>query len=85
LKAFTRQDVPAASTIDATTPEDPARTQGRGYSSGVSFKLTATGPDGADLELGDGGATGWTARLLGDAKERCLVSCVATERLAALV
>jgi hypothetical protein len=33
------------------------------------------------LDLGDGGLTDWTARLTGDAKERCLVSCLATERL----
>ena len=64
--------------------EDPARAQGRGYYRGVSFTLMAMDPDGADVELGDGGATRWTARLLGDAKERCLVSCVATERLATL-
>ena len=64
--------------------EDPERSQGRDYYTGVSFKLVATDPLGAEVELGDGGATGWTARLLGDAKERCLVSCIATERLAGL-
>lgn len=32
-------------------------------------------------ELGDGGFTTWTAQLANDAKERCLVSCIATERL----
>ncbi len=35
-------------------------------------------------ELGDGGVTRWTARLMEDAKERCLVSCIATERLTVL-
>ena len=65
--------------------EDPSRTQGRGYYRGLSLKLFADGPDGEPLELGDGGLTDWTARLRGDAKERCLVSCLATERLASLV
>jgi hypothetical protein len=36
------------------------------------------------VELGDGGLTSWTAQLLADAKERCLISCVSTERLSAL-
>ena len=35
-------------------------------------------------ELGDGGFTGWTAALTADAKERCLISCVSSERLAQL-
>ena len=35
-------------------------------------------------EVGDGGFTDWTARLLNDAKERCFISCVSTERLTAL-
>jgi hypothetical protein len=37
-----------------------------------------------EAELGDGGLTTWTAQLMHDAKERCLVSCIATERLTAL-
>jgi len=37
-----------------------------------------------DVELGDGGLTTWTAQLMGNAKERCLVSCVSVERLAAV-
>jgi hypothetical protein len=35
-----------------------------------------------DLEVGDGGFTAWTQKLLSDTKERLLVSAVATERLA---
>jgi hypothetical protein len=38
----------------------------------------------ADVELGDGGFTGWTAALMANAKERCLISCIATERLTQL-
>jgi len=35
-------------------------------------------------EVGDGGFTDWTAQLLSDAKERCFISCISTERLTAL-
>ena len=35
-------------------------------------------------EIGDGGLTDWTAKLMADHTERCLISCIATERLAAV-
>ena len=38
-----------------------------------------------ELEIGDGGFVGWTAELISDAKERCLISCVAPETLAGLI
>ncbi|MEU3453677.1 hypothetical protein ABZ671_08745 [Micromonospora sp. NPDC006766] len=60
--------------------DEPERQRGRGYYVGCALRLTLH--DGA-LEVGDGGFTGWTARLIGNAKERCLVSCLATERLLA--
>ncbi|MEV7229278.1 hypothetical protein AB0M79_19970 [Polymorphospora sp. NPDC051019] len=63
--------------------EEPGRERGRGYYVAAALRLTAG--DGSEaVELGDGGFTGWTALLTGDAKERCLVSCLSTERLAAL-
>jgi hypothetical protein len=70
----------------AVTPSlhDPARTHGAGYYAGVAMGLRAEIGD-ETVDLGDGGLTTWTGQLLGDAKERCLVSCVATERLAAAV
>ena len=37
--------------------------------------------DARAVEIGDGGFTTWTAWLIGNAKERCLVSSIATERL----
>ncbi|WP_410821307.1 hypothetical protein [Micromonospora sp. 050-3] len=58
--------------------DDPERSRGRGYYTGCALRITALG---GSLEIGDGGLTDWTARLSGDAKERCLVSCIATERL----
>ncbi|MGW0215315.1 hypothetical protein ACWDXH_13075 [Micromonospora chokoriensis] len=59
--------------------DEPERTRGRGYYTGCALRISLL--DG-DLEIGDGGLTDWTARLTGDAKERCLISCLATERLA---
>ena len=61
--------------------DKPDRTHGRGYYTGLALRITA---DHGEAELGDGGLTTWTAQLMHDAKERCLVSCIATERLAAL-
>lgn len=66
----------AASLIDK-----PGRTRGRGYYTGFALRITA---DHGETELGDGGLTTWTAQLTHDAKERCLVSCIATERLTTL-
>lgn len=60
--------------------DEPERTRGRGYYTGCALRVTVLG---GGLEIGDGGLTDWTARLNGDAKERCLVSCLATERLVA--
>ena len=59
--------------------EDPTRTQGSNYYAGTALAIGA-----GDSEIGDGGFTRWTADLLGDAKERCLISCVSTERLTAI-
>lgn len=61
--------------------EDPTRERGRGYYVGLAMRLSA---DAGETELGDGGFTTWTAQLMENAKERCLVSCIATERLADL-
>lgn len=58
--------------------EGPTREHGRGYYNTLAMRLTA---DAGALEIGDGGFTTWTAQLTGNVKERCLVSCVATERL----
>lgn len=61
--------------------DEPRRTRGRGYYTGFALRITA---DQGETELGDGGLTAWTAQLTQDAKERCLVSCLATERLTLL-
>lgn len=64
---------------NVTLTEDPDRQHGRGYYERGAVKLYVDG-----MEIGDGGFTDWTAQLNNDAKERCLTSCVSTERLAAL-
>ena len=72
LPAFAASDVPVV--------EEPDRERGRGYYADLALRITA-----GDLELGDGGFTTWTGQLMGNAKERCLVSCLSTERLAAAI
>jgi hypothetical protein len=73
--------MPALSPLPAnvTVDEDPARERARGYYERGAIQISVGGG-----EVGDGGFTTWTAGLLSDAKERCLISCAATERLAAL-
>lgn len=58
--------------------EEPERDRGRGYYVDLALRITTE-----DVELGDGGFTDWTAQLTGDAKERCLISCISVDRLAA--
>ncbi|MCI4065316.1 hypothetical protein MRQ36_23195 [Micromonospora sp. R77] len=69
---------PALSADGVPLHDEPERQRGRGYYRGAALRLTLHGDA---LEVGDGGFTDWTARLTGDAKERCLISCLATERL----
>lgn len=63
--------------------EEPNRERGRGYYIDAALHITAQHGDDV-VELGDGGFTTWTAQLMGNAKERCLVSCLSTERLTAI-
>jgi hypothetical protein len=63
--------------------EAPDRERWYGYYVDAAFRTVARDGD-QEVELGDGGLTTWTAQLMGNAKERCLVSCLSTERLAAL-
>jgi hypothetical protein len=65
----------------ALLADKPDRTHGRGYYTGLALRITA---NQGEIELGDGGFTTWTAQFTNNAKERCLVSCIATERLTTL-
>ena len=58
---------------------DHAREQGRGYYKGLCLSINATDPTGQRCNLGDGGFTDWTTRLLSNAKERLLVSGMGIE------
>jgi len=69
---------PRTAVVDA-----PDRTRAKGYYTDLALRLEVSGPEGP-VEVGDGGLTGWTAALTENRKERCLVSCVSTERLLAL-
>lgn len=69
---------------DAPLTDYPERTQGIGYYRTAAFKIMAE-TEADEVEIGDGGFVGWTAELIPDAKERCLISCVAPERLAGLM
>jgi hypothetical protein len=60
--------------------ENPGRRHGLGYYAPLAIKVDRILPDGL-VEVGDGGFVGWTADLMADAKERCLVSCISPERL----
>ncbi|MBM0259692.1 hypothetical protein [Micromonospora sp. 4G55] len=63
--------------------EDSTRIHGTGYYTGIAIGLRAD-VRGQTIDLGDGGLTTWTAQLINTAKERCMVSCISTERLTAL-
>ena len=60
---------------------DPDRETGRGYYVGACFHIYATNVAGTEFELIDGGFTTWTQQVLGNSKERLLISGLGTERL----
>jgi hypothetical protein len=70
--------------VPAEIVTDHARTAGRGYYLDVCFKVNVL-VDGVPVEIGDGGFTDWTAKLLASKKERLLISGYGLDRLAALV
>jgi hypothetical protein len=63
---------------------DHGRTAGRGYYLDVCFKVNVL-IDGVPIEIGDGGFTDWTAKLLASKKERLLISGYGLDQLAALI
>ncbi len=96
--AITRLDEAAAGILAAAEKEfagvarvrvadAPERDSGRGYYQCLCFKVYArfAGADGAlsaPVEIADGGFTDWTAKLLGNRKERLLISGHGLDRLA---
>jgi len=71
----------AAEPAEIVTDHD--RTAGRGYYRDLCFKVNAL-VDGAPDEVGDGGFTDWTARLMADGKERLLIAGYGIDRLVAV-
>jgi hypothetical protein len=55
------------------------RLEGLGYYSPFAFRISPQAPDGNRYPMVDGGFTDWTARLLGNRKERLLISGIGTE------
>ena len=65
------------------TSVDPERTAGRDYYADLCLKLFVR--HGSEvIEAGDGGSVRWTASLLGNAKERLVISGLGLDRLAPL-
>jgi hypothetical protein len=69
----------AAEPAEITT--DHGRIGGRGYYRDLCFKVNAVA-GGATVEIGDGGFTDWTSRLLSNEKERLLIAGYGVDRLA---
>jgi hypothetical protein len=71
--------------VDVPIRPYPEREGGRGgYYEGLCFKVFASF-GGELLDVGDGGFTPWTRRLLGNAKERLMTSGLGVDRLATLL
>jgi hypothetical protein len=82
IAAATAEEL-AAVAASADVVMDHERAGGRGYYRDLCFKVNAL-VDGAPEEIGDGGFTDWTARLLANGKERLLITGYGIDRLASL-
>jgi hypothetical protein len=60
---------------------DDQRSSGRDYYVDLCFHVYAATPAGDMLELADGGVVNWTQSLLSNAKERCVISGIGSERV----
>ena len=68
--------------LGAVVAEDPGREAGRNYYHDAAFGVWGKAADGAEYMLADGGLVDWTQRLLGNRKERLVISGLGLERLA---
>jgi hypothetical protein len=66
-----------------TCVTDPERSSGRGYYSGLVFQIYAQTKH-EEVFLVDGGEVNWTQKLLGNAKERLVISGLGSERVVML-
>lgn len=69
---------------DLETELDLARTRAATYYREVAFLLFVGDGEGGWLELADGGGVDWTRKLLSNAKERCLISGLGSDRVVGL-
>jgi hypothetical protein len=67
--------------VGAEVVLDPDRAAARNYYRGVCFGITGASMTGEQRHLVDGGRVDWTQRLLGDAKERLVISGVGSDRI----
>ncbi|MGC4050115.1 MAG: hypothetical protein QM757_12085 [Paludibaculum sp.] len=58
-----------------------SRLEGFGYYRAFALRISPQAPDGNRYPVADGGFTDWTARLLGNRKERLLISGIGSEFL----
>ncbi|MER7372509.1 ATP phosphoribosyltransferase regulatory subunit [Streptomyces lanatus] len=65
---------------DVAVHEDPDRTTGRGYYTGMCFKIYA-GVEDHGVEVADGGFVDWSQLLTGNRKERLLISGFGVDRI----
>ena len=72
-------DVLAAEFPEAQFRFNFARLEGLGYYERLCLRISPEAPDGVRYAVADGGFTDWTARLLQDRKERCLISGIGSE------
>jgi hypothetical protein len=80
LLAHIRGALAATPGIDVL--DDPDRSTGRGYYTGMCYKVHAVTLDGEPYEIADGGFVDWTQQLTGSRKERLLISGFGVDRLA---
>jgi hypothetical protein len=60
---------------------DSQRTRGRNYYADLCFHVYMGTPSDQWIELADGGSVNWTQTLLSNAKERCVISGIGSERV----
>lgn len=60
------------------------RDAGRGYYRDLCFHIYAHPRGASPLQLADGGSVDWTQKMLGNAKERLIISAISAERMCSL-
>lgn len=69
----------AAEFPEASLRVNPSRLEGYGYYRRYAMRIAPEAPDGVRYPVADGGFTDWTARLMGNRKERLMISGIGSE------